>query len=135
MSRKPLIVFLALVSCFMVYSFSIYLRPALPAGASQAKAMQGRLVWQKYNCQACHQLYGLGGYLGPDLTNMMATPYKDPTYLHAILKSGIKQMPSFHLDEEELEQLIAFLQSTNASGTASPASFTILPTGMITQHE
>lgn len=135
MSKKPLIVFLMLMCCFMLYSFSIYFKPASSAGVSQEKAKQGRLVWQKYNCQACHQLYGLGGYLGPDLTNVMGTPHKDKTYIAAMLKSGIRQMPAFHIEQEEFEQLIAFLQSTNASGTASPASFTISHTGMIQPHE
>ena len=133
MERNYLIVFLTLVVCFMVYSFSIYLKPS--AVVSSDKAIQGRLVWQKYNCQSCHQLYGLGGYLGPDLTNVLGVPNKTPDYIHNILQSGIQQMPVFRLSEKEFGELIAFLQATNATGNASPASFKVSSTGMISQYE
>ncbi len=33
---------------------------------------KGKLLFQEYNCISCHQLYGLGGYMGPDLTNVIS---------------------------------------------------------------
>lgn len=101
------------------------------------EAANGRLVWQKYNCQSCHQLYGLGGYLGPDLTNLMSAPGKDSTYLRAVLGSGIKQMPVFKLSDEEFSLLLAFLDDVNQSGNASPRSFEKQWFGMIKEknHE
>ncbi len=130
---KPLHFFLLLSLAFLTFSFSIYLQPAIeaPAGSTDtALAAQGRLVWQKYNCQSCHQLYGLGGYLGPDLTNVYSAPGKGEAYIRAFLKAGVAPMPVFDLPEEEAAQLAAFLKAADASGSASPRDFIILPTGM-----
>lgn len=100
-----------------------------------AQAGQGRLVWQRYNCQACHQLYGLGGYLGPDLSNVMSAPGKGEPLVRAFLKSPPSPMPAFQLSEEETEQLMAFLRETDASGSAAPKDFIILPSGMIKNNK
>ena len=32
-------------------------------------ARAGRALWHDHNCQTCHQIYGFGGFLGPDVTN------------------------------------------------------------------
>src|SRR3546814_3760341 len=32
-------------------------------------AVEGKRVFQAYNCMGCHTLLGNGAYLGPDLTN------------------------------------------------------------------
>lgn len=32
-------------------------------------AIRGRELWYANACQVCHQVYGNGGFLGPDLTN------------------------------------------------------------------
>lgn len=131
---KPPIIFALLNLGFLAFSISIYLRPAIeaPAGGTDATlAAQGRLVWQKYNCQSCHQLYGLGGYLGPDLTNVYSLPGKGEPVIRAFLKAGVAPMPVFNLSEEEIAELAAFLRAADASGSAAPRNFTILPTGMI----
>ena len=64
-------VFIFLSALFLAYSYSIYIQPLSEKeaiGFNKQKAADGRLIWQKYNCQSCHQLFGLGGYLGPDLS-------------------------------------------------------------------
>ncbi len=94
-------------------------------------AAEGRMIWQKYNCQACHQLYGLGGYLGPDLTNLYSTKGKDDIYIRAIIGSGTRQMPPFKLAENEMTLLIEFLKMTDASGKSDPRNFDIHMNGMI----
>ncbi|MBS1614600.1 MAG: cytochrome c [Bacteroidetes bacterium] len=76
-------------------------------------ARQGMLVWQGKNCQSCHQLYGLGGYLGPDLTNVAE---KGDGYMRAFLKNGTARMPNFHLNDQEIAQLSAFLHWVDRSG-------------------
>jgi nitric oxide reductase subunit C len=131
---KAPFVFLTLVAAFLVYSTSIYLRPLRAKRLSpqlEERASQGRLVYEKYNCQACHQLYGLGGYLGPDLTNVFGDPYKGEPIIRAFVRSGIKQMPAFEMSDEELDLLIDFLKSVDAGGVADPRQFEITPTGMI----
>lgn len=119
----------------MVYSFSIYLQPSLRAGTTsseqQTLSADGKLVWQKYNCQSCHQLYGLGGYLGPDLTNVYSAPGKSEAYLKAIIIGGNKQMQGFQLSEDEQHQLMEFLKVTDKSGSSDPRKFRIESDGMI----
>jgi nitric oxide reductase subunit C len=104
-----------------MYSISIYLRPLAIQPSklyNKKEAADGRLVWQKYNCQSCHQFYGLGGYLGPDLTNIISKEGKGEAVIRALIKSGTKQMPSYSMEEEEIRLLLEFLKSTDASGSA-----------------
>lgn len=98
-------------------------------------ASEGRLVWQSYNCQACHQLYSLGGYLGPDLTNVISTPNKGANLVRAMIKSGTKQMPAFSLSDHEMSLLIEFLKSTDASGIADIRHFRLNEYGLIEANE
>lgn len=138
MKWKTSYIFIILCILFLVYSFSIYLSPQFEkeiTGFNKKKASQGQIVWQKYNCQSCHQLYGLGGYLGPDLTNIISTPYKGEIIVRALIKSGIKQMPSFDIPDEDIDKLIEFLKSADASGIADPRSFQRDNFGMIEKYE
>ncbi|MBK7967343.1 MAG: cytochrome c [Bacteroidetes bacterium] len=98
-------------------------------------AGKGKLVWPKYNCQSCHQIYGLGGYLGPDLTNIYSHPKKGNQYIRTMLKSGIRQMPAFELEEDEINALLEFLKSTDASGNADPSQFTVNEFGLTETNE
>jgi len=135
---KPITTFSLLSLLFLAFSFRIYLKPSFSVAREvfdKKEASQGRLVWQKYNCQSCHQLYGLGGYLGPDLTNVYSSPGKGAQLLRAILKTGSSPMPAFDLSEQETDLLIEFLKSTDASGSANPLDFTILPDGMTRSNE
>lgn len=131
------ITFISLCLLFIWYTLSLY----AVAGETRSetydtkKAASGRLVWQKYNCQACHQLYGLGGYLGPDLTNVYSAKGKGLDYIKALIQSGSKQMPGFQLTEGEMDELLEFLKSTDESGEADPREFKTTATGMIEQDE
>lgn len=138
MELKARHVFLFLCIVFIAYSANIYLMP-MNADTSKKKnnsaIANGRLIWQKYNCQACHQLYGLGGYLGPDLTNIISDSLKGETLIRAMIKSGIKQMPSFDLSEKEVHDLLEFLKDVDKSGKADPRNFKPTVIGTIETHE
>ncbi len=134
---KPIHVYVLLTVSFLLFSISIYLQPnSVPETKAfdKHKASEGRLVFQKYNCQSCHQFYGLGGYLGPDLTNVYSRMKGNETILKALFKGGMKQMPAFNLSKTEEENLIEFLKSTDASGSSDPRDFKLLNNGMIEQH-
>lgn len=73
-------------------------------------AKEGKQIFQKYNCSACHQLYGLGGFLGPELTTVISDSTRGEIYAMAILRSGTSRMPQFHLKDKEIDQLISFLK-------------------------
>ena len=135
---RPRTIFILLSAIFIGYSFSILFQPY---SAKEDKrfnkkmASEGHLVWQSYNCQTCHQLYSLGGYLGPDLTNIISNPDKGEKTVRALVKSGTKQMPAFNLTEHEMNALIEFLKSTDASGKADLRNFSIDNFGMIRKNE
>ena len=134
MKIKPIHIFLLLCFSFLVYSFSIYTnKPILkhPQTFNSELAVKGRLVWQKYNCQSCHQLYGLGGYLGPDLTNVYST--KGDKVIIGVINSGNKAMPAFNLSDTEQSELLEFLKQTDQSGTADYRKLKKFKNGMIEQ--
>ncbi len=129
--RQRFIVMTVLLTMFICYSF--YLYSALPVKhATPGKdAISGKFIWQKNNCNACHQVYGLGGYLGPDITNVYSA--KGPAYIQAFLKNGTTIMPDFHLTEREIKDLTAFLKNMDATGKSDPKTFTLKYDGTIEQ--
>jgi len=94
-------------------------------------AIAGEQLYQDYNCASCHQLYGLGGYLGPDLTNVISTPGKGPVYVNAFINSGISAMPKFDLSEKERNQIVAFLTSVDETGIYPNKNATFSKTGWV----
>lgn len=137
MKIKSVHIFSLLAVAFLVFSFSIYLRPLgvkKVGGYNTAKATHGRLIWQKYNCHICHQLYGLGGYLGPDLTNVYSKFNGNNAALKIMLNGEMKQMPKFDFKPNEEELLIEFLKYVDASGNADPRNYKLLNNGMIEQN-
>jgi nitric oxide reductase subunit C len=138
MKFKPRNIFFILSAFFLIYSFSIYIKPLSikeDSRFNKERASEGRLVWQSYNCQSCHQLYSLGGYLGPDLTNIISNPDKGEKIVRALVKSGTKQMPAFSLTDHEMNSLIEFLKSTDASGKSDLRGFSIDKFWMIEKNE
>ncbi|MBK9636511.1 MAG: cytochrome c [Bacteroidetes bacterium] len=134
----PKHIFIALCTLFLIYSSFIYNQPSIHSKNKifhQKRAGEGKLVWQKYNCQSCHQLYGLGGYLGPDLTNIYSNPQKGEVVIRAMLESGTRQMPSFKLKEDEVLSLLEFLKSADASGRADPREFKVNELGLTEPNE
>jgi len=91
---------LLLLTIFAIYNIILY-----TSGASQndkklsKKALNGQELWQEHNCTACHQFYGLGGYLGPDLTNVFSDSLKTQNDLKNIINSGILSMPKYNFTD------------------------------------
>ena len=82
---------------------------------------QGKWVWQKYNCNDCHTILGIGGYYAPDLTKEMSG--RGPEWVKGFLKDPEKffpsgrQMPNLHLTDAEINELVAFLGWVNGIDT------------------
>ncbi|OSZ78018.1 nitric-oxide reductase [Chitinophagaceae bacterium IBVUCB1] len=77
-------------------------------------AMKGASIWREKNCQSCHQLYGLGGYMGPDLTNIISS--KAENNARTFIKYGTGKMPNLHLNDEEVDNLVAYLSWIDKTG-------------------
>ena len=111
------IVLVLLIVIFIIYNHFIYSTDSYSTTiALSPKAIKGQDLWQSHNCWSCHQIYGLGGYLGPDLTNIYSHPYKGPDYINAFLNSGVKSMPKFNFSEQEKEAIIEYLKVIDQSG-------------------
>lgn len=115
--NKNRIVIVTLAIVFSVYNVIIYTQDSkMSSKPMPKKALLGAKLWQDNNCTACHQFYGLGGYLGPDLTNIMSHPAKGEDYVKAFLNSAPKSMPKFDFTEVEKDQLVAFLTCVDSTG-------------------
>ncbi len=79
----------------------------------------GLEVWRKNNCQVCHQIYGFGGFLGPDLTNAVDDARSDEDF-DKILTVGYKKMPAMNLSDEDRVAVLAFLRAVNRTGRSQP---------------
>jgi nitric oxide reductase subunit C len=119
--KRKMAILLSATVAFAAYTGLLYWRPPGTAPPPDTRVDAGRALWQKHDCNACHQVYGLGGYLGPDLTNVYSKGGAD--YIKAFLRAGTPVMPRFDLDEEQMDQLVAYLRHLDASGTADPRTF------------
>lgn len=121
-------VWISLVSAFLVYTIYIYYSSyGKTVSEADAKVKEGWDIWQNKNCQACHQLYGLGGYMGPDLTNTYSV--LGPDYMKAMMKSGTNRMPDFKLTEIEIDNIVSFLKWVDESGKNNVANENLHWTG------
>jgi nitric oxide reductase subunit C len=107
-------IFFSLFVFFFIYTAFVYTRGTETSITMNENAIAGKMLFQKHNCTSCHQLYGLGGYLGPELTTVMALEGREE-YARAILKTGTQRMPDFHLNDEEINNLIEFLNYVDAT--------------------
>jgi nitric oxide reductase subunit C len=117
MKKKNIYVISGLVLLFSIYNYLIYTSKNDESYVKLSKeAITGQQLWQKNNCWSCHQVYGLGGYLGPDLTNIYSNPNKGSNYIKAFLNSGIKSMPKFNFSEKEKNAIVTYLKHIDQSG-------------------
>jgi nitric oxide reductase subunit C len=131
-SSKYFIIIVVLLAFFLLYNFTIY-KSKTDYGSIQLseKALNGESIWLQNNCNSCHQLYGLGGYLGPDLTNVYSIRNKNEYYIKAMLNSGVKSMPKFHFNKFEKEVLIQFLKEVDQTGYYPNANSVIETNGWV----
>ncbi|HLG43082.1 MAG TPA: cytochrome c, partial [Planctomycetota bacterium] len=86
-----------------------------PAEPLTVQALEGRGVWNRNNCNACHQIYGMGGYLGPDLTNSFSR--RGPQHIRNVLEKGFGNMPDLGLGRAEIDQVVEYLHALDRTGT------------------
>jgi len=122
---RKIMTFCVLICCYVAYSGMTYtVATELPFSEDEKttqEVLKGKHLWQKNNCQACHQLYGLGGYMGPDLTNVIST--KSAPFAKVWIQNGSRRMPDFDLTDTEIDSLIAFLTHVDRTGTSPVRNF------------
>ena len=83
----------------------------------------GKKVWEVNNCIGCHTLLGEGAYFAPELGNVYKR--RGPEFIKAWIQSqptgapGRRQMPNFHLTEQQLNDLVEFLKYMSEINTAN----------------
>lgn len=82
-------------------------------------------LWRQNNCQACHRIYGFGGYFGPDLTNRVGHETPDVIF-DSILTDGSGRMPAFNFSETERASIVAFLRAVNETGVSQPRPYRLI---------
>lgn len=121
-----------LLTVFCGYNYRIYTVTENAVDTPlNPQALQGQALWQQYNCNSCHQLYGLGGYLGPDLTNTFSNTAKGPAHIKAMLNTGIGSMPLFYFSNNEKEALVAYLKAVDQTGYFPDYNAKINPNGWV----
>ncbi len=83
--------------------------------------VRGKHIWETNNCIGCHTLLGEGAYFAPELGNVYTR--RGPDFIKAWIKSqptgtpGRRQMPNFHLNDQQLDDIVEFLKWTNGVDT------------------
>lgn len=96
-------------------------------------ARRGQQVFQDYNCIACHQFYGLGGYMGPDLTNVISN--RGEVYASVFIANGTTRMPKLGLNEQETADVVAYLGFVDKTGTYPPKNYEVTWYGAVRQED
>jgi nitric oxide reductase subunit C len=90
---------------------------------------RGKHVWEQHACINCHTLLGEGAYFAPELGNVWVRyggrddPKAAREGLVAWMRSqpsgveGRRQMPDFHLNDQDVNDLIDFLEFTSRINT------------------
>jgi nitric oxide reductase subunit C len=86
------------------------------------QVIQGKRVWQKYNCNDCHTILGFGGYYAPDMTKVYKRIGKDGIREtvkkpEIVLAKSWRKMPQQNLQDREIEDLVAFFKWVNEINT------------------
>jgi nitric oxide reductase subunit C len=81
------------------------------------QVVEGKRLWQHYDCNDCHTILGIGGYYAPDVTKSYsirgeAWLRKFLTNPAAMYPAG-RQMPNFHLADAQIDSLVAYLKWVN----------------------
>jgi len=113
-----LLIFLALTTQSHIYA----LRHSTDESALTPAVVHGKRIWERHACINCHTILGEGAYFAPELGNVWVRygGREDPQAARDALKAwianqptgieGRRQMPNFHLTDQELNDIVDFLK-------------------------
>ena len=111
----------AIIFLFLTYDSLVQMPHRTQETKLDAHVAAGKWVWQKYNCNDCHTILGIGGYYAPDVTKVMSD--RDKEWITSFLRDpervwpNPRKMPNLHLQEQEIADLVAFLDWVNGIDT------------------
>jgi nitric oxide reductase subunit C len=122
--------FFLLVFVALTIQTHIYMRDtSAPDAAMNESVVRGKEVWERNSCINCHTLLGEGAYFAPELGNVWKRwgGDTDPESARATLAAwmasqpsgvpGRRQMPQFHLTDQEVSDLADFLEFVSKINT------------------
>jgi mono/diheme cytochrome c family protein len=107
----------ALLACgYVAMTLLVALMPSRSTdmGRASPAVAAGAGTWRTENCIACHAIYGLGGHIGPDLTNTVSRLGAEGVAAKVLAGGGT--MPPFALSDDEVAELIAWLSYIGETG-------------------
>jgi nitric oxide reductase subunit C len=114
-------VFFVLVFAALVLHTETKIPERSKAAEITPAVVRGKHIWETRNCIGCHTLLGEGAYFAPELGNVYTR--RGPDFIKAWMQAqptgapGRRQMPQFHLNDDQLNDLVEFLKWTNGVNT------------------
>lgn len=121
--------FLLLYIGLTAHSHIYIVRSSTDSASLSESVVRGKHVWEENSCINCHTLLGEGAYFAPELGNVWVrfggreNPEAARLGLKAWMRAqptgvpGRRQMPQFNLTEQQLDDLIDFLEWTSRINT------------------
>ncbi len=78
-----------------------------------AQVVEGKRLFEKYNCNDCHTILGFGAYYAPDLTKVVQRVGEDGIRFRIqspekAFANSVRKMPNLRVSDAEIDSLIAF---------------------------
>ncbi|MFO1163441.1 MAG: cytochrome c [Reyranellaceae bacterium] len=114
--------FLAVFVALVAHSHWYATTTAIASAPLDDAVVRGKRVWEKNACINCHTIYGEGAYFAPEVGNVFVRygGLDDPEGAREQLKAwilaqpsgieGRRQMPKFAFTDQELDDLVHFLE-------------------------
>ncbi len=115
-------------TAFFILLFAVIIfdtEQRIPARSNVAEltpaVVRGKHIWETRNCIGCHTLLGEGAYFAPELGNVYTR--RGPEFIKAWMQGqptgapGRRQMPQFHLNDQQLDDLTEFLKWSSRINT------------------
>lgn len=119
-------VFFALLFAVLIFDTERKIPARSNAAELSPAVVRGKHIWETRNCIGCHTLLGEGAYFAPELGNVYVRRGGDQggtEFIKAWMKAqpsntpGRRQMPQFHLNDQQLDDLAQFLKWTSRINT------------------
>ncbi len=100
----------------------------------------GKRIWQSKNCNDCHTILGIGGYFAPELTKVFdrrGAGWLRSWLLDPLSMDPAATMPNQHLEESQVEDLVAFFEWVSQIDTNNwpPQPLSLAAQGVSSQPE